>query len=170
MADNDTYDPKQDTNRDPLTGAPGAHPVGTGVGAMGGGVAGAAAGMAVGGPLGAVVGGVAGAVTGGLAGKGVAEAIDPTAEEAFWRETYPKRPYFTGEPYETYHPAYQYGWEAYSRFPDRKFADVEPELRADWEQGEHAGKLGWDRAKNAVSDAWHRIERVLPGDFDKDGY
>ena len=31
-----------DANRDPITGAPGAHPVGTGVGATGGGAAGAA--------------------------------------------------------------------------------------------------------------------------------
>jgi len=27
-----------------------------------------------------------GAVVGGLAGKGVAEMIDPTAEEAYWRK------------------------------------------------------------------------------------
>ena len=31
-----------DANRDPITGTPGAHPVGTGVGAAGGGSAGAA--------------------------------------------------------------------------------------------------------------------------------
>ncbi len=170
MADNNAYDPTQDANRDPITGTPGAHPVGTGVGAAGGGVAGAAVGAAIGGPVGAVVGGVAGAVAGGLTGKGVAEAIDPTVETAYWRETYSKRPYFSGEPFATYQPAYQFGWESYTRFPDRKFADVESELRSDWEKGEHAGKLGWDRAKDAASDAWHRIERVLPGDFDKDGY
>ncbi|MGZ8901027.1 MAG: glycine zipper family protein, partial [Limisphaerales bacterium] len=41
-----------DANRDPITGAPGAHPVGTGVGATGGGAAGAAIGAAVGGPVG----------------------------------------------------------------------------------------------------------------------
>ena len=34
-----------DANRDPITGAPGAHPVGTGVGAAGGGAAGAAIGL-----------------------------------------------------------------------------------------------------------------------------
>ena len=56
-------------NRDPLSDAPGAHPVGTGIGAAGGAVTGAAFG-AMGGPIGAAVGGVAGAVVGGLAGKG----------------------------------------------------------------------------------------------------
>ena len=61
-------------NLDPITNAPGAHPVGTGVGAMGGAAAGAAAG-AFGGPVGAVVGGVVGAVAGGLGGKAVAESV-----------------------------------------------------------------------------------------------
>lgn len=74
---------KPDTNPDPLTGAPGAHPVGTGLGAGGGGIAGAVAGATVGGPVGAVIGGVAGAVMGGLTGKGVAEAVNPTAEDAY---------------------------------------------------------------------------------------
>ena len=170
MAENNAYDPKQDANADPITGTPGAHPVGTGLGAAGGGVAGVVAGAAVGGPVGAVVGGVVGAVAGGLTGKGVAEAIDPTVEEAYWREAYPKRPYFSGEPYEAYDPAYRFGWEAYPRHEGRKFSDVEPELRSEWEKGEHAAKLGWDRAREAASDAWHRIERVLPGDLDKDGY
>ena len=170
MADKDTYDPRKDANPDPITGTPGAHPVGTGVGAAGGGVAGAAAGAAIGGPVGAVVGAAAGAVAGGLAGKGVAEAIDPTVEDAFWRANYTSRPYYTGEPYETFQPAYEFGWVSYGRYPDRKFTDIEPELRTEWEQGKHASKLGWDRARNAASDAWHRIERALPGDFDKDGY
>ena len=170
MADNDSYEPKQDLNPDPLTGTPGAHPVGTGVGAAGGAAAGAAAGAVIGGPVGAVVGGVAGAVAGGLAGKGVAEAIDPTSEDAYWRETYPTRPYYSGEPYENYQPAYQFGWEAFGRYSDRKFSDVESELQSDWEKSEHGAKLSWEHAKSAASDAWHRVERAMPGDFDKDGF
>src|SRR5688572_5669109 len=52
----------RDLNRDPTAGEPasqdpGAHPVGTGIGAVGGAMAGAAAG-AVGGPAGMAVGGV----------------------------------------------------------------------------------------------------------------
>lgn len=68
---------KRDANPDPITGEPGAHPVGVGAGATGGAVTGAAIG-AVGGPIGSAVGGAIGAVAGGLAGKGVAEAVDPT--------------------------------------------------------------------------------------------
>ncbi len=47
------------TNPDPITNEPGAHPIGTGVGAVAGGAAGAAAGAAIGGPVGAGIGIVA---------------------------------------------------------------------------------------------------------------
>src|SRR5690349_9534234 len=91
-----------DANRDPLSGETGAHPIGVGVGAAAAGAAGAAIG-AVGGPVGAAVGGVIGAVAGGLAGKGIAESIDPTTEDAYWRDNYRSRPYHReGTDYETY--------------------------------------------------------------------
>jgi hypothetical protein len=67
-------------NRDPITGTPGAHPVGTGVGALAGGAATGAAVGTVAGPVGTVIGAAVGAVAGGLAGKGVAEEIDPTID------------------------------------------------------------------------------------------
>src|SRR6476659_6480840 len=84
---------KASANRDPITGAPGAHPVGTGLGAAAGGIAAGAAAGSVAGPVGTAVGAVVGAVVGGLAGKGIAEQIDPTIEEADWRENYKARPY-----------------------------------------------------------------------------
>ena len=80
-------------NRDPISGARGAHPVGTGLGAAAGGIAAGAAAGAIAGPAGAIAGAVVGAVVGGLAGKGVAELVDPTVEDAYWRETYATRPY-----------------------------------------------------------------------------
>jgi phage tail tape-measure protein len=67
------------TNLDPITGAPGAHPVGVGLGAAVGGIAaGAVAGTVAAGPLGTVVGATVGAIAGGLGGKAVAEHFDPT--------------------------------------------------------------------------------------------
>src|SRR5215207_5280110 len=93
MPDMDENTRNRDTNPDPITGAPGSHPVGVGIGAAGGGATGAAIGTAVGGPIGTAVGAVIGAVAGGLAGKGAAEAIDPTAEDAYWRNEHAKRPY-----------------------------------------------------------------------------
>src|SRR2546426_3175125 len=68
-------------HRDPITHAPGAHPVGVGAGAASAGAAGAALGAAVGGPIGAVVGAAVGAVAGGLGGKAAAEAVNPTIED-----------------------------------------------------------------------------------------
>src|SRR5688500_9027784 len=82
-------DVPESANPDPITGAPGSHPVGTGIGAAGGAATGAAVGS-LGGPIGAMVGGVAGAVVGGLIGKGVGEAVDPS-EDAYWRETHSSR-------------------------------------------------------------------------------
>ncbi len=62
---------------DPITGEPGAHPVGVGVGALSAGAAGAAIGM-IGGPIGMLVGATIGAIAGGLAGHEVASApVDP---------------------------------------------------------------------------------------------
>src|SRR5215212_2823731 len=106
---------EKDANRDPITEAPGAHPVGVGVGAAGAGAAGALIGS-VAGPIGSAVGAVVGAVAGGLAGKGVAEAVNPTAEDAYWREQYRNRPYYDeNTAYDEYAPAYRYGWESRGR-------------------------------------------------------
>src|SRR5262245_54217835 len=107
------FDKTADSNRDPLSGEPGAHPVGVGVGAAAGGAAAGALGGAAAGPIGAAVGAVAGAVAGGYAGKEVAESIDPTLESAYWRENYASRPYTDRNmAYEDYEPAYRYGWES----------------------------------------------------------
>ena len=163
-------DGRPDANRDPISGAPGSHPVGVGVGASGGGAAGAAIGGAVGGPIGAVAGAAVGAIAGGLAGKGAAEAVNPTVEDAYWRDNYKTRPYITsGQTYDTYRPAYQYGWESAGRYKGKKFDDVEPELRRNWETNPTYSRMQWDNAKGAVRDAWHRVERAIPGDADRDG-
>ena len=164
----------RDANRDPITGAPGAHPVGVGLGAaLGGAAAGAVTGTMAG-PVGTVVGAAVGAIVGGLAGKGVAESIDPTREDAYWRDNYTTRPYVSaGAKYDDYGPAYRYGTDAYLRQPTRSFADSETELARDWGKARGASNLDWERAKNATSDAWHRasnaIERAIPGDSDRDG-
>jgi phage tail tape-measure protein len=149
----------KDANPDPITGAPGSHPVGTGVGAAGAGAVGMAIG-AMAGPVGAAVGAVVGAVAGGLAGKATAEAIDPTAEDAYWRENHAERPYAKGGDYTTYQPAYRYGWEARSQYPDRDFADIEPELESNWTAARGKTTLEWANAKHAAKDAW---DRVTPG-------
>ena len=146
----------RDANRDPITNEPGAHPVGTGVGAaLGGAAAGAAAG-AFGGPVGAVVGGVAGAVAGGLAGKAAAEAVNPTEEDAYWRDNYTREPYHVpGRPYEQYRPAYELGWSAVGRY-EGDFDAVEPRLADDWRARHATGGLAWSDVRPATRAAWDR--------------
>lgn len=144
-------------NRDPITDEPGAHPVGTGIGATGGALAGAAAG-ALGGPIGMAVGGVAGAVVGGLAGKAAAESVSPTDEEAFWRNNYTRESYYeAGHTYNDYGPAYELGWSYRARYGD-DFGNYETQLATDWEGQRGASKLSWAQARNASRAAWDRVD------------
>ena len=160
----------KDANRDPITKEPGAHPIGTGAGAASAGATGAAIGGAVGGPVGAVVGAAVGAVAGGLAGKGVAEAVNPTVEDKYWRDNYSQASYASADRgYEFYQPAYRYGWESRAKHQGKKFEDVEGDLSKNWETARGNSKLSWEEAKHATKDAWHRVERKLPGDADRDG-
>lgn len=153
--------PNPASNPDPITGAPGAHPVGTGIGAaLGGAAAGAAVGT-VAGPVGTLIGAAVGAVAGGLAGKGVAESIDPTVDDTYWRENYSSRSYvMPGATYDDYGPAYGFGTEAASRNPGRSFDDAELELSRQWTSRNGTSSLAWDDAKVAAREAWERTNRV----------
>ncbi len=146
-----------DANRDPITGEAGAHPVGTGLGAaLGGAAAGAVAGTVVG-PVGTFVGAALGAVVGGLAGKSFAEVMDPTLEDAYWRDSYRERPYVEqGSSFDDYGPAYSMGGEAFGLYPGRSFDDIEPEMSRRWATARGASTLRWDRARHAARDAWNR--------------
>lgn len=167
-------DPTPDANENPVTGTPGSHPIGTGAGAITGAVAAGAAAGTVAGPIGTAVGALAGAVVGGLAGHGIAEMIDPTVEEAYWRDNYRTRPYATSETtFDDYAPAYRYGWESYPRYRGNTFDSVEGDLSRDWDRVRGNSSLTWDRARYATRDAWDRVsdtvERATPGDSDRDG-
>ena len=158
-------DARDDLNADPITGEPGAHPVGTGVGATGGAVAGAAVG-AVAGPVGALVGGAVGAVVGGLAGKGAAEVVNPTEEEAYWRQTAQTTPYYAETlttysdlDYERdYENAYRIGYQHRHEYDaNTRFEDVENDLKIKWDQVKGSSRLNWNEARIAVKAAWDRV-------------
>ena len=154
----DTDDRDIEDNRDPISGASGAHPVGTGLGALVGGAAAGAVTGTVAGPVGTVVGAAVGAVVGGLAGKGVAEVIDPTRERAYWSENFSGRDYVEqGSSFDDYGPAYGFGVTARGQYPGRAFDDVESEMSDDWNASRGASNLSWDRARHAARDAWNRI-------------
>lgn len=136
----------RNSNPDPITGEPGAHPVGTGVGAAAGGATGAAIGS-VGGPIGTAVGAVIGAVVGGLAGKGIAESIDPTAEDAYWREHHGQQKYADDtRPFDAFAPAYRTGYTGYRE--GQTFEESEADLQMEYEGG--AQKADADAAQRTV--------------------
>jgi phage tail tape-measure protein len=135
------------------------HPVAVGLGSTAGAVGGAAVGS-VAGPLGAGVGAVVGGLAGGLAGIAAGEAAT-REEDDYWRGSFASRPYAAGSSYEEFRPAYRYGWESRARDPERSFEEAESELRRGWEEGE-GHDLAWERAKQAIRDAWHRVPRREP--------
>ena len=167
-----------DLNRDPISGEPGSHPVGTGVGAAGAGMFGAVAGAAIAGPIGAVLGAAAGAGLGGMAGHAVGEKVNPTFAqiEPVLQNDFASRPYAQGSTFDEYKPAYEYGNQSYAKHSrtidgqTRKWDDkLEADLRQDWEQTKASTGAAFDKVKEAIRDGWHATERALPGDFDRDG-
>lgn len=160
---------------DPLSGEPGAHPIGTSLGAATGGMTGAAIGLG-GGPVGVVIGTVVGALIGGYAGKGVAEGIDPTKEEAYWRENHSSQWYAAeGGEYEAYAKGYRTGYVGFHR--GKSFDEREAELQMEYEGDpqpteaqtrmdivEEASRqmkstLQWQQARHAARAAYERLER-----------
>lgn len=148
-------------NRDPITGEPGSHPVGTGVGATGGALAGAAAGSLAG-PAGAVAGMLVGAVVGGMGGKAVAEGVNPTQEDAYWRESHTREPYYeAGRSYDDYRPAYEIGWDGRSQGAD--FDAAEQRFASEWDQRRGTSALTWEQARPATRAAWERADDTYYG-------
>ncbi|MEO6155636.1 MAG: hypothetical protein ABIP16_07910 [Thermomonas sp.] len=152
----------RDMNRDPISNAPGAHPVGVGVGGVGGATIGAGVG-ALFGPIGMLIGGALGTIAGAAAGKGVAEGIDPTGEADYWRDEYKNRPYASSDyNYENdFAPAYAYGTTVRSQYAGRTWDDsLENDIRSGWEQTKAKSRLTWEQAKDAVRDAFDRTDRT----------
>lgn len=162
MSTSNPRDAQRDLNRDPITGAPGSHPVGVGVGGTAGGVAGALAG-AVFGPIGALVGATIGTIAGASAGKGVAEQVDPTGEREYWRSQYSDRPYASAAyDYENdLAPAYDYGTQAREQHTGRAWDEtLAADLERNWAERRGSSQLDWAAAQPAVRDAWDRIDRT----------
>ncbi|MBK7903303.1 MAG: hypothetical protein IPJ97_10455 [Proteobacteria bacterium] len=90
--------------------------------------------------------------------KEIAKLIDPTAEEAYWRENYESRPYVTGgTAFNEYRTAYRYGIDAYAMHEGRSFEQAEPELVSGWDLAKGLSSLTWDDARHATRDAWQHV-------------
>ena len=149
-------------NPEPITKAHGSHLVGTGIGAVAGGAAAGAAVGTVAGPVGTVAGAAVGAVVGGLAGKGLAEVMNPTIEDAYWRENHSRQAYAKGRLYDDYGPAYRIGYEGYAQYGANEgtFEEREVELRKSYEATQP--KLAWGEARLASRAAWQRLRGQRP--------
>ena len=151
-----------DMNRDPISKAPGSHPVGVGVGGVGGAAIGAGIG-ALFGPIGMLVGGALGTLAGAGAGKGVAERLDPTGEREYWRNEHVNRPYANSKYNydDDYAPAYEYGNTVRAQYPDRKWDEsLEQEVRTGWDTSKAKSRLSWEEARDATRDAFDRSDRT----------
>jgi hypothetical protein len=147
-------------NPDPITGAPGSHPVGTGIGAAAGGAAAGAAAGSVVGPAGTIAGAAVGAVVGGLVGKGIAEKIDPTREDSYWRENHSRQGWALNRPFDEFSGAYRTGYEGYSQHgaAGKTFEETEAEMRRAYEN--QGSSLGWTDARPACRAAWDRCNGI----------
>ena len=158
-----------DANRDPISGAPGSHPVGVAAGGTAGALAGAAVGSLFG-PIGTLVGGGIGAVGGAAGGKALAERVDPTAEVEYWRQDATGRDYYQGDRDfdRDYAPAYRMGTEYRNEAGHRDWTEAEPQLRQRWETGRGESSLDWEAARPAVQDAYTRTDRTYSAYQDTD--
>ena len=149
-----------------VSGEPDSNLSAVAAGGIAGATAGAVIGTVVAGPIGTAVAAGAGAILGGAGAEKIADIIDPKLEEAYWEENYKNRPYYKlGEPYESYLPAYRYGWESSIRkkYENRTFEEIEADLEAEWHAHRGASNRQWSDAKQAIRDAFERIRERVAG-------
>lgn len=87
-----------------------------------------------------------------------------------FRNQYQSASYYRpGREWSDYEPAYNYGFDQYAQRSGQRFEDIENDLERGWDTTKANSKLAWTEAKEAVRDGWHRLERAMPGDADRDG-
>ena len=67
--------------------------------------------------------------------------------------------------------AYRAGYEIRGRYysEPRTFEEVERDIEAEYNRRRAANGLAWDDARRPARAAWDRVERAMPGDYDRDG-
>jgi len=107
-----------------------------------------------------------------LSGTTADRDFNPSVHDIYWREQHTREPYYRKDfTYDDYAPAYRTGYETAGRYlgQGRRFDDLESELHSNYERTKGKSRLAWQDAKEAARAAWHRVERILPGDADGDG-
>lgn len=162
----------RDPNRDPISGTPGAHPVGVAVGGVAGGAAAGALAGTMFGPLGTLIGAGVGVLAGAALGKGVAERVDPTGENEYWRSEHQSRPYVKEEfDFDRdYSAAYGFGLQAREQYGNRGFEASENELREGWDRVRGDSRLEWNEARPAIRDSYERADLTYNTYAESDRY
>ncbi len=90
-----------------------------------------------------------------------ASGVEWETVEANFRDHYDKSYASTDYDYDTYEPAYRYGYDMASdtRYRDRDFNDVESDLRKGYVERHDEGL--WDETKDAVRHAYNSVRRAF---------
>jgi len=81
-------------------------------------------------------------------------AINPTAEEAHWRQAFRDEPYYRPDlSFDDYSPAYRVGYTAPVR-REGSFSELEHDLQDDWNRVKGRSRLTWAEARQATRAAW----------------
>lgn len=90
-------------------------------------------------------------------GKGYASSSGSDDYTSDFRRDFQQRYGSSGEAYDTYAPAYQYGYTSASdsRYRGRNFDDVEQDLRNDYQQ--RYPNSTWERMKDSIRYGWNRV-------------
>ncbi len=102
----------------------------------------------------------------GMAGGTMAGGTNMADMERYrsgWRGHYQSQFASSGNKYEHYEPAYQYGWTLRNepRYRDYDWNRLEPEARRTWEQ-RNPGST-WDQVKDAVRYSWENFKQSVRG-------
>lgn len=90
-----------------------------------------------------------------------ARVINPTAEDAYWRQAFRREPYYRPERnFEDYGPAYRVGYTAPMR-REGSFHTLERALAQDFDRVRGRSRLSWEEARQATRAAW---DRAVGGD------
>ena len=81
-------------------------------------------------------------------------------DDSYYRNHYTSTYGTTGESYDTYRPAYEYGSTMHRnpQYSNRAWDDeLENELRSGWQSRYPGGPSTWDKVKEAVRHGWNRL-------------
>jgi uncharacterized protein (TIGR02271 family) len=84
--------------------------------------------------------------------------------EATYKQMHQRRFGELGGGWNEYQPYYRYGFDMANdrRFRGRRFAEVEPELRKDWESRHR--DMPWEKGMEAIREAWEHITGAITDD------